>query len=305
MKKLYKYQHFIVRNFTTIFRYLLNRNKYIFIDGYPHTENFGDALSTPIVEFLSGKKVLPSKNISRFLFSILKFQNYAVIGSILQWIKKDAYVWGAGFISPQKVSFPPAEIFSVRGPKTRQIYLEAGIGCPEVYGDPALILPLMYFPEVEKRYKFGIIPHYVDVDNPWILKMKARKDVLIIDLMVYTDYKKVVDQILQCENILSSSLHGLIVSDAYKIPNIQIKLSHKVLGNDFKFEDYYESVGRKKTQLIKPELDDTPCMYKIDEEIIQINLKELLEVCPFIAQAQRKNLIQKFNDNKNLAHLNG
>ena len=33
------------------------------------------------------------------------------------------------------------------------------------------------------------------------------------------DWKTVVDEMTSCKAILSSSLHGLVVSDAYSIPN--------------------------------------------------------------------------------------
>lgn len=79
MKKLLIIFRYSINNFMTIAKYL-RTDKYIFVDGYPHTKNFGDALGTPIVEFLSEKKVLPSKNISRFLFQVFKFKNYAVVG---------------------------------------------------------------------------------------------------------------------------------------------------------------------------------------------------------------------------------
>src|SRR5690606_4939611 len=184
-----RYLKYIKDNLTTLSKY--NEKDYIFLDGYPHTKNFGDALNTPLVEFLSEKKVLPSKNISRLLFNFFDFENYAVIGSILQWAKENSIVWGAGFISEQlDTLYKPQAILAVRGPKTREIFKKRGIECPAVYGDPALLLPLLYYPEIQKQYKIGIIPHYVDQNHPWVLKMKERDDVLFIDLMVYSDYKK-------------------------------------------------------------------------------------------------------------------
>ena len=234
MSKLILYFKYFLGNIITIMKYLLSR-KYILIDGFPHTKNFGDALNTPLVEYLSGKEVLPSKNISRFLFNIFSFKNYAVIGSILQWIKNDSEVWGAGFITANERVIVPLKVHAVRGPRTRQIYLNNNIHWPEIYGDPALLFPLIYNPNKKKKYKFGVIPHYYDYKNPWIELMSKRDDVVIIDLMVRKDYKKVIDQMLECEKILSSSLHGVIISDAYKLPNRQIQLSDKVIGSEFNF----------------------------------------------------------------------
>ena len=43
---------------------------------------------------------------------------------------------------------------------------------------------------------------------------------------------------------MSSSLHGLIAADAYGIPNARINLTGRLVGGDFKFEDYALSVNR-------------------------------------------------------------
>ena len=50
---------------------------------------------------------------------------------------------------------------------------------------------------------------------------------------------------LEVENVISSSLHGLIIADAYGIPNARVNISNKLIGGDFKFKDYCMSVGRE------------------------------------------------------------
>lgn len=295
------YIRYLLANCTTILKYIKYKEDFIFVDGFPHTINFGDALNTPLVEYLSGRSVLPSKNISRILFGVFKFQNFAVIGSILQWAKKDAEIWGAGFISDNSKIALPKKVYAVRGPKTREIYLKNKIDCPEIYGDPALLFPLIYNPAIQKKYSLGIIPHYVDRKNPWILKMQKREDVLVIDLLVGYDYKKVIDQILQCEKILSSSLHGIILSDAYRIPNRQINLSNKVTGANFKFIDYYQSVGRKVLPALSPEGTDLRDIEFNTE--ITIDIRELLNCCPFILPDIKQNMISKLEASAAISHV--
>ena len=69
-------------------------------------------------------------------------------------------------------------------------------------------------------------------------------ELLIIDLAHYKKWTDVIDQICSCERILSSSLHGLIVSDAYQIPSCWIELTGKISGGYFKYYDYASSVNR-------------------------------------------------------------
>ncbi len=57
--------------------------------------------------------------------------------------------------------------------------------------------------------------------------------------------KEFINELLEVENVISSSLHGLIMADAYGIPNARVNISNKLIGGDFKFKDYYMSVDRK------------------------------------------------------------
>jgi autotransporter strand-loop-strand O-heptosyltransferase len=62
---------------------------------------------------------------------------------------------------------------------------------------------------------------------------------------ITSDVYEFINQVLECEFILSSSLHGLIVADAYGIPNHRVEISSLIHGGDFKYLDYYASVSRK------------------------------------------------------------
>ena len=77
-----------------------------------------------------------------------------------------------------------------------------------------------------------------------ILKMSVlnNPEIKIIDIQSEGVEQFVID-ILSCENILSSSLHGLILAEAYGIPTCRVVFSEKILGGDFKFYDYYSGVG--------------------------------------------------------------
>ena len=110
---------------------------------------------------------------------------------------------------------------------TRFVLSQSGIECPDIYGDPAILLPQIYKPEKrEKRYKVGIIPHLLDASYPLINYYRKSPDTTIFDLKNYESIEAFIDEINQCEVILSSSLHGCIISDAYNIPNHWIRFEY-------------------------------------------------------------------------------
>lgn len=91
---------------------------------------------------------------------------------------------GSGFISSSsKFKIKPKQICAVRGPLTRDLIIKQGIECPEIYGDPALLYPLFYKPTIKKKYRLGVIPHYVDQNNPLLKIFKQYQDILIIDIL--------------------------------------------------------------------------------------------------------------------------
>jgi len=248
-------------------------------------KNFGDAINPILIKFISGEtpKNLRSNLYGIFKQLVTKEPVYIVVGSTLhRAADKNSIIWGAGFISYSgKLKEKPRKIYAVRGPLSREIIIKQGFDCPEVYGDPALLLPRFYKPNVEKIYKIGLIPHYLDKDNPVIDKFKQSKDLLIID--IFSGMKKVINDILSCEKIASSCLHGIIVADAYGIQSTWLKFSDKVIGDGFKFRDYFMSVGRKDREpLVVTEKTTIEDIYKnFYDYKIYIDLDKLLEVCPF------------------------
>ena len=242
-------------------------------------DNFGDIITPFILDTISTNKITQIEKSQYY-----PYEHYFVIGSILDRATSETIVWGSGFISEDsKVLSMPKQIYAVRGPKTRKKFLEMGIDCPEVYGDPALLLPRVYNPKVEKKYKLGIIPHYVDKNQIWLKQLDLPNDVIIIDIQVKNP-KSFIDKLLSCEKIASSSLHGLITADAYSIPSLWVEFSDNVKGEGFKFYDYFLSVKREEKApfLIKNETEISDLLDVYTDYKIDINLDKLLMSCPFI-----------------------
>jgi pyruvyltransferase len=214
------------------------------------------------------------------------------IGSILSWNKDinslNQIICGSGFIHENKVPQKPLKIISVRGVMTRDKFLDAGIDCPPIYGDLALLLRFIIPPvSCKKKYSFGIIPHYVDKDQPFILEASNNPDWKVIDINQAHTPENFVKEIHECDCILSSTLHGIIVCDSYGIPAHHISLSNKVIGGDWKFRDYYTSVKRKYKQIDISDLSKlkkqiTPYKVKFDFDgyykYIQTELQHIINL---------------------------
>ena len=217
-------------------------------------------------------------------------KHYLTVGSIIGLANRNSIVWGSGIIKKNE-KVRKAKFVAVRGPKTRNRLLELGYKVPQIYGDPAILLPKLIPDVLDKKYEYGIIPHYVDYEE--INKMWGSVEgVKVIDLMT-EDIVKTTHEILECERIISSSLHGLIVSHAYRIPALWVKFSDKLAGDNIKFYDYFESVGitynrefdLHSGEISFEELRDLFAKYskdmQPDYELLNYRTEKLLEVCPF------------------------
>jgi pyruvyltransferase len=109
------------------------------------------------------------------------------------------------------------------------------------------------------------------------------EDVCVINPL--SPIEEVIDLVLQSERIVSSSLHGLIVADAYGIPSRWIKISDRILGDGTKYMDYYSSIGydigTKVFDLRGNITVDAFLAVECDQKPLLINLDKMIECCPF------------------------
>lgn len=194
-------------------------------------KNFGDWLSPFLCEAISGREVVYAKPNKCDLVAV---------GSILHRLKNHfwthrVHVWGSGLIEQRQAFQSPHTFNAVRGKLTASALKNHTV---TTLGDPGLLSDLLLpSGQRDKLYRVGIIPHYNDQELPIVQEFLKQSGVTFID--IFSDTVDFLEQVAQCEFIISSSLHGLIVADALGIPNAWIKLSNLVRGNDFKFADYY------------------------------------------------------------------
>lgn len=227
---------------------------------YWNKPNFGDMLSPYVISELSGKDIIykntyhgTKHSIKKLILYILSMKINEIqsiswwwektllgIGSIISFGHKHSAIWGSGFINENQ-HFNGGTVYAVRGRYTDNKLKEEGFRGTSVYGDPALLVPLIISPSKLKINDIAIIPHWSETE--YFIE-KYGKKYKIIDLRT-RDIKNVIEQITSCNRILSTSLHGIIVSHAYGVPALWIK--HKNLHeSNFKFYDYFSSVGIKE-----------------------------------------------------------
>jgi pyruvyltransferase len=187
--------------------------------------NIGDIITPHIIKHLTG--IMPERCSEKASGKLLS------CGSVAEFIEDNDVVWGSGLIQPMPLEKKTNVTFlMVRGPDTRRELMRAGYEVPEIYGDPCELLPQIWPGHQNKKYKLGIIPHYVDSK----IALKMFSEERIIDII--NTPEGFINEICECEEIWSSSLHGLIIPQLYGIKTKHIKLSNNVIGGNFKFNDY-------------------------------------------------------------------
>jgi pyruvyltransferase len=228
--------------------------------------NFGDVLSLPLLEKLTGQTIKTVSLPNAMQADII------CAGSIMEYIPEDfaGYIWGPGFMhsldkpaqrkngaliaggnySPTK-TFEKAKVLALRGELTKERVTHKGN--PEIQlADPAILCDMLKDEDVKVEYELGVVPHYVDQEEEEVHKLLDNKDALFIN--VVDKPKKVINNIAKCKNIISSSLHGVIVAESLGISTTWKKFSDKVGGDGFKFRDYYSVKGdleERKRKLIE------------------------------------------------------
>lgn len=269
--------------------------------------NFGDTLNTLIIPLFSKRRVVFSPVLHSELISIgsllehLKLKGKRNFRQRIRYILslKKVHIWGSGFIKEktedQEAFLRKTYVHAVRGELTKNRILEMKkVKYKNIaIGDPGLFVSdLLKGKSIIKKYKLGIIPHYVDSEDPIFVQVQQTVSNSII-INVHDDPLKIIELISQCETVISTAMHGLIAADSFGIPNRWCKVSDKIKGNDYKFFDYYSAYGIKNP---KP-LDLNK--YDFSRDLVS-EIKDQYEITIDQVKSIKNNLALSFP--KSLAH---
>jgi pyruvyltransferase len=192
--------------------------------------NFGDLLGPWIVARIRDRLGLRR--------AVSQRHRLLTVGSIINLVaREDDIVWGSGIhgnFLPLPTPFPSLDIRAVRGPLTAELLRESGNKVPDVYGDPALLVPYLWRDSQLgiERCSGGtvIVPNYYDLSAAPPGALNPRGSLL-----------ERIRLIASANRVIASSLHGIVIAEAYGVPAVLVASESE---RRFKYEDYYGGTGR-------------------------------------------------------------
>lgn len=241
---LFNYREWLEDYLSVLNRGIMPLGLPLFYWKHPKIVNFGDYLSLKIVERMVGLPIQEAQKNS-------SLKKLLAVGSIMSFARTGDVIWGTGVKRKDfhniNYTFTHLDVRAVRGPLTRQFLMKYfNIECPEVYGDPALLIPYL-FPEFKRKenpdYEYLIIPHYSD--EALFPKSEYNNVAYPSD-----PWYEVIEKIVNSKFVISSSLHGIIIAEAFGIPARLLRDKKRLLKKMrapepiFKYKDYYYATGR-------------------------------------------------------------
>lgn len=251
------------------------RFKRVNLEWWSQKNNVGDCLSPVVCDYMLSLRGLSFDSKAK------RTTHLMAVGSICGAGYMNETVWGSGIhheilkghVVRRSHENRILDIRAVRGPETEEFLNSQGITCPKVYGDPAIIMPLIYIPKDNtKKYKYSFISHISRKAD-----IKACDDVHMIDIET-ADYKSFIDEVVRSEKIISSSLHGIILSEAYGIPTVF--LCDEMEDQMMKYVDWYRSTGRENFKFAKT-IEEALSMEPMNLPELSSMRKKLMDSFPY------------------------
>lgn len=232
------YNHPISRNIRSIKRMVryyraLNRSrptKVVQAFWWDQHPNFGDLLT---------ELILPAYSIAPVIVAPEKAELFG-IGSVIEMSPKEfnGFFWSSGKMYGERdTPRPHATFLAVRGTGTRKAL---GLSPTMALGDGGLLTPKVV-PAASPSEKVGFIPHFTHQNADFTKRITQQLGNQGILIDVSQGPAEVARQISSCSAVFSTSLHGVILADAYGVPACWALPEPVLGGGDYKFLDY-ESV---------------------------------------------------------------
>ena len=189
-----------------------------------------------------GEATLQGCNTTRLRFHVLQTLPLESGGPPLLDAPRRLVLWGSGLLGPTRprslrqlrqlgraAHSLQFDIRAVRGPLTHGFLRLNGLVAddhahgqlhqPPVYGDPALLLPVVHagcHRQCTPQHERCFVPHRND--EPFVNASYLRTAFDASMRTVATPYAEMLEWILTCRLVVSSSLHGVIFAEAFGVP---------------------------------------------------------------------------------------
>tara|TARA_B100001063_G_scaffold247257_1_gene291828 strand:- start:7412 stop:8281 length:870 start_codon:yes stop_codon:yes gene_type:complete len=268
-------------------------------------KNFGDGVNKLFWENLTQDTIYNNNSELHYITtgSIMCLANNKSIIFGTGFISNDGDLGGGNWYSNSNIKYKtPHKIIAVRGPLSRKKMLDFNIECPENYGDPLILMPCLNsnYTNIEDNI-IGIIPHFIDKNNKNYILLKTNLEkkgyiVKFIDIEVGSNHNKLIKEINKCKYIISSSLHGVMMGIVYKKKTIFIEFSDKVIGNGFKFQDFFKSVNITYKNINTYDIGILDNIIKVDYDYLIKTGINLISLIPFISSERKTELTNKYKN---------
>ena len=247
--------------------------------------NFGDMLAPVIVAALTGRSV-GYRHVNQLGSRLI------TAGTIGQaQCRGRVHVWGAGFSGQDDQHFSPAggplrggvlrrsllqfKVHAARGPYSADVLRSSGFTVPDVHGDPVWLLPSIWPARTEKQYELGVVLHISETDDDSeileeapLVRYQIPPDMVgsvkLITMRTGRDMDSIrrkVDEFTSCKRILSTSLHGMVMAEAYGIPcavfdfhdgdSTFIETDDDTCALDHRMRDFYAGLGQSHALVLR------------------------------------------------------
>lgn len=278
---------------------------------YAKLNNMGDLLNEYIVPKVTGMEIEHCENMAMFEVMGIGSCGGAIWGHKVPTfvdrskdvIKKCAShfnsepcaIWGTGFIEDFAdrgiyLLRDNTQFIALRGARTKETIQKAlGREISPVLCDGGILSSILIKKSIQKKYMVGLIPHFMEIsliESRGIMEYfkNTYPNGTVIDLR--KNPMEVIEEISQCEFVISSSLHGCIVADSFGIPNIRVSFSN-IPGTGYKFDDYYSGFGLEIPAVLVNKPEELPTL-----EVVGQNY----QIKPDVVETKKNDMIMVLND---------